>query len=345
MKQNICSYCKEIGHYINTCNNENINILHNTLLKDAVIDLYCLYKFDFNFLLYKLNLLSIPQLRVLGYINNYKLSNNPNKTQIQEYIYYLINIYSYQNKTLINIPYINNDTLWNYASTINRLIDNNTVLSIYSDIIKISPRPRCYDNTKISLSCKKNDSFNDIDHNCSICLNNISEPKSCVLNCNHEFCSICIKKFLNSLYMKFNDNDEFCQPECPLCRTIISNIILKDDDIHTYFLETFYNKFTPDYFNSISTNNITFEHNYEKPFYHQNLLDYESDSDMMSPYNLPLPTNMLLVHYIHNINMNVVNNINYFLIGRWFFFIGSIYLIHYIQNFIYEKYYDFDEYL
>ena len=62
--------------------------------------LYCLYKLDFNFLLYKLNLLTIPELRVLIYWNDfdYKLPNKPNKKTIQEYIDFLIHHYTFHCK-------------------------------------------------------------------------------------------------------------------------------------------------------------------------------------------------------------------------------------------------------
>lgn len=348
MKQNICSYCRENGHYINACKNPNIHILHNTLINDSVIDLYCHYKFNFDFLLYKLNLLSIPELRVLGYRNIYmrKLSNNPNKQQIQAYISYLINnVYSYRFKCEIDIPYINNLSSWDYAETIFRLVDKSSVLSIYCDIIQISPRPRCYDDISISLSHKKTESFSYNEHNCSICFNNILDSNSCLLNCNHEFCSICIKKYLNSLYKKTDDNTEFCIPDCPLCRTNISNIILKDENTYVYFLETFHNQFTPSYFNSITTNNITYNHVYEETYYYQYVLNFDSDSDSdidygMSPYSLRLPV---------RVPLDFINNFIRFIfqiriISRWVFFIGCIYLMNFLYNYNNIKYvYEYDD--
>ena len=51
MKTNNCSYCKEIGHYINNCNHPGIKILQDKIKTDAVIHMYCRIKFNYNFLL------------------------------------------------------------------------------------------------------------------------------------------------------------------------------------------------------------------------------------------------------------------------------------------------------
>ncbi len=347
MKKNICSYCKQNGHYINDCNDSTINTLHNTLLDHAVIDLYCLHKFNFDFLLYKFNLLSTPELRVLGYKNNCteKLSNNPNKQQRQSYINYLIDIYSYKNKNKIFIPYIDNLSLWNYARDIYRLVDKDSVLSIYCDIIKISPRPRCYNNININLDLSltyENNKYLQDDHNCSICLNNI-DTNSCLLNCNHEFCYTCVKKYLTSLYTKTNEsieNEEFIEPICPLCRTYINNIILNDRDSFTYFLNTFYNEFTPHYFNTISTNNALYEHRYEEAHYYQYVLDSEYDSDTeLSPYSFKMHINVPMF-LINNDNLNNVIKYSFQIriLFRWLFFIGCIYSMTYIYNYNKKSY-------
>ena len=89
MKTNKCSYCNNIGHYINNCNDPSINCLHNRLQKDAIIHMYCKIKYRFNYLLHRLSMLTTQEIRVLLYKNDYKLniSNKPTKIELQLYIH------------------------------------------------------------------------------------------------------------------------------------------------------------------------------------------------------------------------------------------------------------------
>ena len=334
MKTYICSYCKVEGHYINKCNHPSINILHDKIKKDAVIQMYCMIKYNFNFLLYIFDLLTSPEIRILLYKNcyNQKISSYPTKIDLQNYYQFLNQTYSFINKDFINIPYIDNTLLWDYATVIHKNIDLSSILSVYTDIVKISPRPYCY-NIDINFTDNPIIRYNNDNYRCAICLENILKESICTMNCNHSFCINCIKLYLISLYKNINDNNEFF-PNCPLCRTYISNILINDNFAYVYFQETFFTKFIPNFFNSINENEIT--HNYEKPFYHETIdfeevYDDDDDDIILSPYN-------------HPVNMHhccLLNNIGK-MIGKTFtsisfFFTNRIILYNLITLIFYMK--------
>tara|TARA_B110000467_G_C18118339_1_gene366428 strand:+ start:225 stop:680 length:456 start_codon:yes stop_codon:yes gene_type:complete len=116
------------------------------------------------------------------------------------------------------------------------------------------------------------------------------------------------------LYKNINDKNEFF-PNCPLCRTNISNISINDNFAYVYFQETFFTKFIPNFFNTITENEnkITRTHNYEKPFYHE-IIDleevYDDDDEILSPYNHPVNVhNFFLINSIGKTIENTFYNI------------------------------------
>ena len=341
MKTTLCSYCNKDGHYINNCKDPNIRILHKNIQKDAIIHLYCLYKLDFNFLLYKLNLLTIPELRVLIYWNglNYKLPNKPNKKILQDYIDFLIHHYTSHCKNYIYIPYIDNQTLWNYATYINRLTNKNTVLSVYKDIVQISPRP-CWFNINVNLVYNEIIPDKNIDNNCSICFESIFNYGICTMNCNHSFCSNCVKQYLSSLYTSTYDGH--IQPTCPLCRTLISSISMNEYLSYTYFKYTFFQEFIPDYFNQFSSE--IKQHVFENPYYS---IYYHDEEEMLSPYYNPIY--ILPQIFILDESMKFVRNqfvlISKFIIitERWLTFILIVYFAYLLQDQIKKVYDEIDD--
>ena len=293
MKTYICSYCKMSGHYINKCNHPSIKNLQDTIKKDAVIQMYCMIKYKFNYLLYSLDLLTSHEIRILLYKNDYtqKISSYPTKIDLQNYYQFLNQIYSFINKDFINIPYIDNTLLWDYATHIQQNIQQNieqqSVMTIYTDIVKISPRPYCYE---IDMQFTDNPIIHFNNDKCSICFEYILKSSICTLNCKHGFCINCIKLYLISLY-KYSDETYDYQPNCPLCRTYISTIIVNENLSYIYFQETFFKKFIPDYFDTIDETETIRNHNYDKLFYHRDnniQVDSYSDDDVQSPYNHPL---------------------------------------------------------
>lgn len=287
MKTNKCAYCKEIGHYINNCNHPAINILHNKIRKDAVIHMYSMVKHNFNYLLYCFISLTPQEIRVLLYKNDYnsKIATYPSKTDLQIYYQYLDEVYSFINKEHINIPYIDNNELWNYASEIQSNTEIQNRMNIYIDIVKISPRPYCYD---IKMQYMESITIIYADF-CSICFDPLQKNNICTLNCHHSFCINCVKIYLTALYKYHKDSYEY-YPNCPLCRTYISFINIDDEQSCIYFCETFFNRFMPDYFNKITNNETIITHNYEQSFYYRSAPDeevYEYD-DVDSPYNHPI---------------------------------------------------------
>lgn len=354
MKTNICSYCNEVGHYINKCNDPSIDILQNKLYRDAIIDLYCVVKFNYEYLKYCFELMTNAEIRVLLYKNKYplKIERYPKKLELQKYYEYLINLFSLHNKDSINIPYIENRILWNYATDIYKTIHNNvpSAFSIYKDIIKISPRPYCYEiNTELMLISDIKLSYNN--EKCSICLENIKNVPVGILNCKHSYCVQCIEQYLESLY-RHNKNYYEYFPTCPLCRTHISIIKINENSSFLYLNETFFTEFIPDYFNTISNNEKQIEHNYEKPFYHMIDEDTERDeeSEVEGPYyhpvHLPIQLHSPFIVFIKikDILITIISNLiipnpNYYIINiirNWFLFVITINLILKYTDFIIE---------
>jgi hypothetical protein len=66
----------------------------------------------------------------------------------------------------------------------------------------------------------------DNDFSCSICLESKDNPQICQLNCNHHFCENCIVFYVKNK----------TQSKCPLCREIITKIIVQTDEIRDKFI-------------------------------------------------------------------------------------------------------------
>lgn len=340
MKSKTCSYCNEIGHSINNCKHQSIDILQQKIKTDCVIHLYCITSFDFNFLLHKLKLLSIPELRVLYYKNNFscKLSNKPSKLELEQYIHSLITYYSFTNKDYIYIPYCDNNHIWKYANEIYNLTKLKTPLYIYKDIIKISPRPRLY-NINCNLICNQIIPFKNDDNNCSICFDLILKNGMCTLNCNHSFCANCIN---NYLFVSYKNRKNV---NCPLCRKDILSININDYYSYIYINTTFCQSFIPNYFNQLPNSSIDKRHIYEKRFYYQNNTNVEDSDEDLSPYNyrfeiylprnrynLPSPESTYIIHEMRNIDIFLVRRI-FITIQRWFLFISIILILNQIKEY------------
>jgi len=347
MKTNKCTYCKEIGHYINSCNHPAINILHNKIGKDAVIHMYCMIKHNFNYLFHIFTALTSQEVRVLLYKNDYnsKIATYPSKIDLQIYYQYLDEIYSFMNKDFINIPYIENNELWNYASEIHSYIEIQNIMNIYIDIVKISPRPYCYN---IKMQYMESITIIYADY-CSICFDSLEKNNICTMNCQHSFCINCVKLYLAALYKKYENNNEY-YPNCPLCRTYISFINIDDQQSCVYFCETFFNRFIPDYFNKITNNELRLRHKYEKLFYYRSAPDedvyeevYENeDDDVDSPYNHPILIHYDLYSKIGNIIGHLINNIYARkILQAWLLFIYMANFVLRYKEDILELYYKF----
>lgn len=343
MKTNKCAYCKEIGHYINNCKHPAINILHNKIRKDAVIHMYSMVKHNFNYLLHSFTVLTPQEIRVLLYKNDYnsKIATYPSKIDLQLYYQYLDEIYSFTNKEFINIPYIDNNELWNYASEIQSNTEIQNRMNIYIDIVKISPRPYCYD---IKMQYMESITIIYADF-CSICFDPLQKNNICTLNCQHSFCINCVKIYLTALYKYHKDSYEY-YPNCPLCRTYISFINIDDEQSCIYFCETFFNRFMPDYFNKITNNETIITHNYEQSFYYRSAPDeevYEYD-DVDSPYNHPIliHSHFDLYQRIGKIIGYIINNIYIRkILQSWLIFIYIVSFVLRHKEDIIELFYKF----
>jgi hypothetical protein len=82
---------------------------------------------------------------------------------------------------------------------------------------------------KFSFESKVENFDIDDNCNCAICYDdNIRDTNFVKLNCSHTFCDSCVKK-------TFQHINEQIVPRCALCRTEISSVTFKDENIKTDF--------------------------------------------------------------------------------------------------------------
>ena len=63
--------------------------------------------------------------------------------------------------------------------------------------------------------------------NCCVCMETRDKEDICIFNCSHSFCGICIKDIMKT-------QDSF---HCPLCRTVITNIITQKNTVKNGLIE------------------------------------------------------------------------------------------------------------
>jgi hypothetical protein len=223
------------------------------------------------------------------------------------------------------------------------LLEIQNIMNIYIDIVKISPRPYCYD---IKMQYMESITIIYTDY-CSICFDPLEKNNICTMNCQHSFCINCVKLYLAALYKKYENNNEY-YPNCPLCRTYISFINIDDEQSCVYFCETFFKRFIPDYFNKITNNELTLRHKYEKLFYYRSAPDEEvyeevnEDDDVDSPYNHPILIHYDLYSKIGNIIGHLINTIYARkILQAWLLFIYMANFVLRYKEEILELYYKF----
>jgi hypothetical protein len=66
---------------------------------------------------------------------------------------------------------------------------------------------------------------NEEEHECSICLENVTNKHLVSLNCEHKFCGSCIIKLLKT-------HNKYEGPSCALCRKLITNVNITNQEIY-----------------------------------------------------------------------------------------------------------------
>ena len=229
-----CSFCNQVGHKINNCNNKNIEVLYKKCIEALVFSTNI---FNSNIFMYIwLYYLTIHERKVLTY-KIFNCSKHINKFSI------LIN------KLLINKLLENESDNIDFMEVFNE-IDDETI-KFYIELINIEFSEKhmkeLYIN-KITLYKSSQKKFNieteiileDVNKNneCPICLDNTNISNKLIkTDCNHNYCDKCLKKYLYSLNNGININ-----PSCACCRTPITKLYFQDEEIlnlykKKYFIE------------------------------------------------------------------------------------------------------------
>jgi hypothetical protein len=213
-----CGYCKEIGHNVKKCNNQNVyvgrciinNFINRRHLHINSVNEWLKYKSD---LLLK---------AIMCNSNTLRFSENYTRLQIELKIKYYIE----SKRLLINLtPIIKNSTenyyitnAFNYyvsdipprdMDIINRNPQNNIEIELSMEELC----DKLYITPIVFLNIIKNKSIE-----CPICMENTECMNIRQSNCEHEFCINCIEHMLKK---NIQENQV---PTCPLCRTIIYTI-------------------------------------------------------------------------------------------------------------------------
>jgi hypothetical protein len=195
-----CGYCREIGHYVNDCNNQEV-ITQSRALDTLITD----------------------PTTTIDIIRQWINSNSEHLVKVILCKKRLINITSNANRRrlenviLNHMHEINNGrvALQNIINNVNELVDS------YRNEIQLPnleiTDENLYNKLSITTSIVTNNS-NDI--LCPICFDSIEQKNICKTDCNHEFCKDCVDKTLrDNILLKTHS-------ECPLCRNTISHLFL-----------------------------------------------------------------------------------------------------------------------
>ena len=90
----------------------------------------------------------------------------------------------------------------------------------------INPRHKQHQHwSKITIQIQQQDQPQDQIQDCPVCLEALDPINIIRTNCDHEYCGNCIKRLASST----NDNNK--QPTCPLCRSVLTELKIFNQDI------------------------------------------------------------------------------------------------------------------
>ena len=202
-----CLFCKKPGHNINNCDNYQLRDFHAL----------CNYKIEFSKRYY-----SLPRRILKDWLSDYSLQNSLLiKAFASSYLGICIRnlniadivheIYNYYCLTY-SIPFQNDNLFEDMEFEVME-----TTHQLNEDNIQNNKR------FNITIKIIENSGYFINENECFICYEKNSINKFIKLNCNHEFCKDCIKKQIKSTITE--------NVHCALCRNIIDNIEIRDNEI------------------------------------------------------------------------------------------------------------------
>ena len=235
----ICVFCDNTGHRIHQCSDPRIDVLDYQTKKYAAIQIF-FSTFAADFLEKKLSFYTIPEVRVLGYKHNIsnRISMRPSRPRYYEYIKelmeYYINGLSHEDVvTILNTIPISSKI--QMATELKEIYSANGISKrkIVWDMISVMETNRRFairfsneECDEIVSSDGSEDSSIDGESECPICHDKSHESTQVFMNCGHSVCAICFFEYLHSM-----DKSYEVQPCCCLCRTLIRDVTIKNEEL------------------------------------------------------------------------------------------------------------------
>jgi hypothetical protein len=216
-----CSYCKETGHNISSCN-------HPSLIQFGSI---CLFK--------KLELINNPSqfaqwlaltsienincntlIKAYGISKHGCILRDNMHVVIEKITNKLYNLVENINEDYVRLPAMENISA---TSIFNEMISFNLMTSLLSPRSVTAPiHPE--EEIVIKLIYDETVHKNVDSIECSICYETKNTKEIVQLNCNHSFCKCCTKQIVET------------KPNCPYCRVKIDKISFNTTDVYKYYV-------------------------------------------------------------------------------------------------------------
>jgi hypothetical protein len=242
-KPKLCSFCKNPGHSINCCHDQQLQNLHEKT-KEACVFSYYVAEHTDALLKFWLKTLTSIELKALGYrFKTTKRLKINSEFERGEYINKLSYAYFW-----IELPWpeidklenISNKTFYEFKSLF--LSNMNSIYHSHFEKIILILRPtlRRFNIEPILLCNETPKVLNKCNKSCPICLSdNVKCLNIVTTNCNHEYCSECMSQHLTTF--KKNTNE----PICACCRGKITSLKVKDTKILEFYKSEFCNEIKP----------------------------------------------------------------------------------------------------
>jgi hypothetical protein len=224
-----CSYCKKVGHKINSCNNIEIikkindEIVERTIFSRMVIPYISIAKKYLRLCLCsytEINLLMLCYYaKIKKYSTEYKKSSYINL--LVEYYYQKLN---QELNTLTHMLSVISDE--NYEKYTNEILNNSVSLNLTFEIeemiinyvYKYRPPQRKF-NIQVVTNPNPPTSINN---DCPICYETHSPSEIIRTDCSHNYCKDCLTSYFKSL------NNKNTPPVCACCRKVIVTLEIRN---------------------------------------------------------------------------------------------------------------------
>lgn len=218
-----CEFCLKEGHCIKKCNSPMIEHIHQELIDAAIFSYFVTDNTDF--LRIWLRTFPVEYLCVIGYKFGIK------KTKFESYMILLETIYW---NTQIQIPLgielferIDEKRIQYFAR---KLVERLPTFDYrIGEILYTLRPPQRKFNIRTMMLCRETSEELKELKECPICLSDeIKYADILTTNCKHIYCKPCLANYFKSL----NRKPLTTIPKCPMCRTDIKTLEIKDPEIY-----------------------------------------------------------------------------------------------------------------